>query len=112
MLCGFLIDYAIYAALVASGVSVYLANVAAFAVGTTVNVLLIRRFVFPGARFRLGADVGLTFAANGAMLAVGTAILWVLVEALQMNPYVAKLVANGITFVLNYWTRVLYFSKA
>lgn len=107
---GFGVDFALYATLVAWGESVYAANLAGFCVGATFNVLLIRRFVFPESRFKFGADLVLTILANGTMLGVGMGILWVLVEGLAMNPYLAKLVANGLTFILNYATRATFFS--
>ena len=95
----------------AIGVSVYWANAAGFCVGAIVNVILIRAFVFPDSRFRLGQDVLLTVSANGAMLGLGMGVLWILVDALQLNPYWAKLFTNGVTFVLNYVTRAAFFRK-
>jgi len=88
-----------------------LANAAGFCVGAIVNVLLIRKYVFPNSRFKLSADLPLTFAANGAMLGVGMGMLWVLVDFASLNPYWAKLLANGMTFVLNYVTRTVFFRK-
>jgi putative flippase GtrA len=111
VLSGFFLDFLIYAAIVALGHSVYLANVAGFCAGTLLNVLLIRRFVFSDNRFDLSADVALTFATNGTMLLVGTGILWLLVEAAFVNVYLAKLLANAATFLLNYMTRHFVFRK-
>lgn len=107
---GFGVDFALYATLVAWGESIYVANLAGFCVGAAFNVLLIRRFVFPHSRFKFGADLLLTILANGTMLGVGMGILWVLVDVWSVNPYLAKLVANGMTFVLNYATRATFFS--
>lgn len=107
---GFGVDFTLYATLVAWGESVYLGNLAGFCVGAAFNVLLIRRFVFPDSRFKFGTDFALTLLANGTMLAVGMGILWVLVEKSAVNPYLAKLVANGLTFILNYATRATYFT--
>lgn len=107
---GFGVDFALYATLVAWGESVYVANLAGFCVGAAFNVLLIRRFVFPDSRFKFGADLLLTILANGTMLGVGMGILWLLVDVWSVNPYLAKLVANGMTFVLNYATRATFFS--
>lgn len=109
--CGFCIDFALYAALVAAGVSIYWANASGFCVGAVVNVLLIRRFVFPNSRFKLSTDLPLTFAVNGAMLGAGMGLLWLLVELLSANPYWAKLVTNATTFMLNYMTRAVFFRK-
>ena len=109
--CGFCVDFSIYSTLVAMGVSVYWANAAGFCVGAIVNVILIRSFVFSDSRFRLGQDVLLTVSANGAMLGLGMGVLWILVDALHINPYWAKLFTNGVTFVLNYATRAIFFRK-
>ena len=106
---GFCVDFLIYAAIVVLGHSVYLANLAGFCVGTVINVVLIRVFVFPDSRFRLAADISLTFAANGAMLVLGMGALWLLVEVALVNPYWAKLLTNGTTFALNFITRTVIF---
>jgi putative flippase GtrA len=108
---GFCVDYSIYAALVAAGVSIYIANAVSFSIGAVLAVVLIRAFVFQASRFALGADILLTFATNGTMLLVGMGILWLLVEVLSTGPYWAKLTANGVTFVLNYLTRATIFRK-
>lgn len=109
--CGFTVDFLIYAALVASGASVYWANFAGFCIGAVVNVLLIRRFVFTNSRFSLTKDILLTFMANGGMLIFGTVLLWLLVVIVSANPYGAKLAVNGITFVMNYATRAIFFRR-
>lgn len=109
--CGFAVDFLIYAGIVASGQSVYWAHVAGFCVGAVVNVVLIRSFVFKNSRFTLGKDILLTFAANGTMLFFGMLVLWLLVEHFLISPYWAKLVTNGVTFVLNYVTRSIFFRK-
>jgi putative flippase GtrA len=109
--CCFCIDFAIYAVLVAHAVSVYLANFVGFCIGVPLSVILIRAFVFPVSRFTLGKDVILAFVANGTMLAVGMGMLWVLVDWVLINPYWAKLLTNFTTFILNYVTRAIFFSK-
>jgi putative flippase GtrA len=108
---GFGIDFIIYIGIISVGLNVYWANAAGFCVGAVVNVLLIRRFVFPNSRFNLRADLPLTFAVNGAMLGCGMGFLWLLVDFLLINPYWAKLLTNGITFILNYIIRAVFFRK-
>ena len=97
--------------LVVMGFSVYWANSAGFCVGSIINVILIRAFVFPDSRFRLVKDVLLTVAANGVMFGLGVGVLWILVDALHTNPYLAKLFTNGVTFFLNYATRAVFFRR-
>lgn len=109
--CGFSVDFLIYATLVAIGISVYWANAAGFCVGAVFNVILIRTFVFSESRFHLRQDLVLTVAFNGAMLGLGMGLLWILVDVIHINPYWAKLLTNGVTFVLNYITRAVFFRK-
>ncbi len=109
--CGFCVDFSIYATLSALGISVYWANAAGFCIGAIVNVILIRAFVFPDSRFMLGKDVFLTVAANGIMLGLGSGILWILVDELHSNANWSKLFTNGVTFVLNYATRAIFFRE-
>lgn len=111
VVCGYCIDFAIYAALVSAGVSVYWANAAGFCVGSVVNTILIREFVFQDSRFPLTTDLQLSFTSNAVMFALGMAMLWGLVELSKMNPYGAKLVTNGTTFIANYVIRTVFFRK-
>lgn len=95
--------------IVAFGVSVYWANTAGFCVGATVNVILIRQFVFPDSRFSLSADLPLSFISNALMFGFGMGVLWALIELAAINPFVAKLLANGATFFANYFIRATFF---
>ncbi|MBF0232141.1 MAG: GtrA family protein [Desulfamplus sp.] len=111
VVCGYCIDFIIYIILVIYGISVYWSNAAGFCVGVIINLLLIRRFVFPDNRFKLITDLPLTFSVNGMMLGVGLFFLSVFVDSLSINPYMAKLFTNGITFILNYVIRAVFFRK-
>lgn len=110
-LCGFLIDFLVYATLVATGLSIYIANLLGFCIGATANVLLIRSFVFRESRHSLPVDIILTIMANGMVFFIGLILLWVLVEGMRLDPYITKLIANGVTFILNYVIRTYYFSR-
>ena len=111
VVCGYCIDFAIYAAFVLFGVSVYGANTAGFCVGATVNVILIRQFVFPDSRFRLSTDLQLSFVSNGLMFGFGMGMLWVFVESVSIDPFRAKLLTNGTTFLVNYIIRHAFFRR-
>ena len=106
------IDFAIYSALVLADFSIYLANIVAFLVGTTINVLLIRRFVITRNRFELSTDLVVSMAVYTAMMLFGLGLLWLFVEGAGINVYAAKLVSNGITFLANYAVRLRFFSRA
>ncbi len=107
---GYGVDLTSYAITTTLGMNIYLANVLAFCVGATVNVMLLRRYVFSISRFSFGADTALTLMANGLMFIVGLAIFWAMVELLLINHFVAKILGSTITFILNYLTRVYFFS--
>jgi len=111
VVCGYCIDLAIYVGLIQFGVSVYFANAVGFCVGVVVNVLLIRKFVFLDSRFKLRTDLPLSFASYALIFILGMGILWVLVEMVKLNPYAAKLLANGITFTVNFTIRAGFFRK-
>lgn len=106
---GFTVDFFLYALLVSAGLSVYLANLLGFCLGAAFNVLMIRLYVFQDSRFNFVNDLLLTLLANGMMLLVGMGLLWVQIEKLAFDPYLAKLIANGLTFILNYLTRATFF---
>jgi putative flippase GtrA len=110
VLAGYSVDFSCYAVLAEAGANVYVANVLAFCVGATVNVLLLRKFVFALPRFSLGKDVVLTWMSNGMMFAIGMAIFWILIEIFSVNHYWAKLLSSGLTFMLNYLVRLRYFT--
>jgi putative flippase GtrA len=109
VVCGYCLDFAIYAALVSIGVSVYWANATGFCVGSLVNTIMIREFVFRESRFSVATDLQLSFISNALIFLLGMGLLWVLVELSSINPYGAKLLANGITFVINYIIRAVFF---
>jgi putative flippase GtrA len=111
VLCGYCIDFAIYAALVNFGVSVYWANAAGFCVGSVINTILIREYVFQESRFSIATDLQLSFASNALMFVLGMVMLWGLVELSGMNPYGAKILTNGATFVANFIIRAVFFRK-
>ena len=110
VILGYAIDFFIYSLFASSGHSIYLGHTLGFIVGGSINVILIRRFVFTTSRFTLVKDIFLSLGANGGMLVLGLGLLWLMTQRLSINLYYAKLATNGITFVINYLTRALFFS--
>lgn len=88
-----------------------MANTAGFCVGAIVNVILIRQFVFADCRFRLSTDLQLSFMSNGVMFGFGMGMLWLFVELGSINPFIAKLLTNGTTFLVNYMIRSAFFRR-
>ncbi len=108
---GYVVDFFIYSFMLAFGVGVVLANTVAFLVGAVVNAILIRRFVFPDNRFRAGKDLALTLLVNIFFFVLGTWLLSWLVGTEGINPYVAKVLTNSLTFAGNFVTRAVFFRK-
>lgn len=79
--------------------------------GSVINTMLIREFVFPDSRFTLIADIKLSLMTNTLMFVIGMVILWVLIELWETNVYAAKLLTNGITFFANFGIRAVFFRK-
>lgn len=111
-LVGFAVDFVAYALVLNATGRLALAHITGFVIGGSLNVLLIRALVFRNSRFGLFKDIALTLAANGLMMLLGLALLWVLVHLAGMEPHLAKLAANGTTFALNYATRKLFFTES
>lgn len=111
ILCGYCVDFSIYVVLVSVGVSVYWANAIGFCIGSAVNTILIRNFVFQESKFSLQADLQLSLVSNSMIFILGMMMLWVLIELSEMNSYGAKLLTNGVTFIANYLIRAFFFRK-
>lgn len=111
VMLGYIVDFSIYTLMLALGAWVVWANTIAFFVGAVVNAILIRRFVFPDNRFRAGKDLGLTLLVNIFFFVLGTWLLSWLVTTEGINPYVAKVLTNGLTFAGNFLTRAAFFRK-
>ena len=109
VLVGYCIDFSIYAGLVNCQVPIYLANVVGFCIGSITNTLLIRCYVFRDSKFSLVNDIYLSITANALVFAIGMGFIWFLVDLLNMNPYGAKLLANGVTFIANFFMRASFF---
>lgn len=109
VLVGFLIDLAVFTALVHWQVGVVPANAAAFLVGSVCNALLVRAHVFDDHRFSRKVDLIMTLLVNVVVFALGTAMLAWLVDRCGVHPLVAKVVANTLTLVTNFSVRALFF---
>lgn len=109
VLGGYCVDFCIYLSLIELGLSVYLSNVAGFCAGAIINVIFIRKFVFSNNRFCFWADLQFSLISNALMFAFGMVALYVLIEFYGVNPYAAKIISSGATFVANYAIRVVLF---
>ncbi len=111
ILCGYIFDFIIYTILIKFGSSIFFANASAFFVGVIINTILIRRYVFIESKYKILKDIQLSFLSSGLMFGFGMFFLWGLVEFFNINPYLAKLIANVFTFACNYLIRKFFFRK-
>src|SRR5512139_345487 len=91
---GYAVDLGSYIAMTASGVPLYAAYLASFAVGTAANVLLLRRF-FASARHAFGKDLALSLASNGFVILLAMGIYAALMRLFGVHHVIAKVLSNG-----------------
>ena len=100
----FVLDYLLFSAFLffvpRTGISVVLANVAARFISAFYNYSMNCRFVFHTyRRFRTAAHY---FALAGFLLIVNNAILTTFVQSFHMSVYPAKLLTEGVLFLLSW----------
>jgi putative flippase GtrA len=105
---GYAVDLASYIGMTEAGVPLYLAYLASFAVGTTCNVMLLRRF-FAAGRHAFGKDLALSMASNGFFILLAMGIYAALMQFLGVHHVLAKVLSNGFSFAMNYRVRRSYF---
>ena len=99
---GFIVDVIVFLVLSGAGAPIVIANSIAFAVGFSVNVLLVRRLVFPGNDVPHKVDFAATFLINVVVMAIGTWIIWTLNRRFGQSLFGSKLIASGFTLSLNF----------
>lgn len=105
---GYGVDLGSYLGMVELGAHLYLAYLASFAVGTACNVLLLRRF-FAAARHTFGRDLALSLASNGFVILLAMGVYIALMQLLGVHHVLAKVLSNGLSFLVNYRVRRTYF---
>ena len=91
-----------------TGVHLYIAYLASFAIGTACNVLLLRRF-FAAGRHSFEKDLALSMASNGVVILLAMGIYVALMQLLDVHHVIAKILSNGVSFLANYYVRRRYF---
>jgi len=98
---GVLVDIATYTSLVLGGVDYQVANAAGYALGTLLSFFLNRHFTFKIYDNAL-RRMALFFLTAGIGYLISTALLWLLVEHLHLNPFSAKLITLAIVLVVQF----------
>ena len=92
-----------------SEIPFYWANTAAFFVGSAINVILIRNYVFTYSRFSFREDLPLTLIVNLVIFIFGMILLGILIDYFSTDPYISKILVSGLTITLNYLIRISFF---
>jgi putative flippase GtrA len=105
---GYAVDLGSYVGMTEAGLHLYLAYLASFAIGTTCNVFLLRRF-FAAGRHAFGKDLALTMASNGLVILLAMVLYVGLMRLLGVHHVIAKVLSNGVSFLANYRVRRSFF---
>lgn len=100
-LAGFLVDYAMYSALILATGSLRLSNIAARVVSASVNYTLNRKFVFRSSSGILSSALSY-FLLAGAILAGNTLVLEYLVGNLGIGRLFAKILTELLFFAISW----------
>ena len=100
----FLLDYSLYALLMALSHSLILSNVLARIVSASFNYTINRRIVFED-HGRVGKSVLSYVLLSLGILAAGTLGLNILVQGLGINYLIAKIIIEGILFFTSYFVQ-------
>ena len=100
-LAGFLVDYAMYSALILATGSLRLSNIAARVVSASVNYTLNRKFVFRSNRGILSSALSYFLLAT-AILAGNTLVLEYLVVSLGIGRMFAKILTELLFFAISW----------
>ena len=108
---GFFLDLCVFFSLTYISINIYLSNIIAFIIGSFINLLLIRKFLFINFRFNLLEDWLLTLPLNGLVIIIGTLLIYILHEILAISVVLSKLSSTLVTLIVNYALRVKFFNK-
>jgi putative flippase GtrA len=84
-----------------------------FSLATVVNYALSIRYVFEsGIRFKKHAEISLVFLVSGIGMLINQSVLFVLIEAVNLEEVLSKVIATGGVFLWNYTARSRYIFKS
>lgn len=104
------VDYTLWA-LTKGFLGTYWGNIFGYTIGTLANYWMSNSYVFASKNIQnKWLEGSLFFALSMSGMLLNTLTLWVLIEKLQSNDYIAKIIATILTFAFNFITRkkILY----
>ena len=94
------------------GFNYLLITIIGFVVATFVNYLLSIKFVFnTGARYARGAEIIITYMVSAIGLIVHISVLFLLIDFLQFEKMLSKIIAIVSAFMFNFLLRKYYVFK-
>lgn len=108
MILGFSLDFILYSFMIHNNIPYYFSNFISYMIGSFICVVLIRLFVFTSPRFKLFVDYLFTLMSNGSVFLFGFILLGILIS-FNINAFLAKLISNLITFIVNMFIRKSFF---
>lgn len=103
----FLVDYGLYAIIVAISKSVVLSNVIARVISSTFNYTLNKKMVFKD-KNNVSKSIFKYYLLAICILVVNTSILYLLVNVVGFNKYISKLIVEVVLFLISYRVQKKY----
>lgn len=103
----FLVDYGLYAIIVAFAKSVIVANVIARVISSTFNYTLNKKMVFKDKK-NVSKSIFKYYLLAICILVVNTSILYLLVNIAGFNKYLSKLIVELVLFLISYRVQKKY----
>ncbi len=94
------------------GFNYLLITIVGFVVATLVNYFLSIKFVFnSGSRFSKGTEIIITYIVSSIGFIVHISVLFLLIDFLQFEKMLSKIIAIGTAFMFNFLLRKYYIFK-
>lgn len=106
-----IVDYAVFTLVSLISPNIYLAQTMGYAFGVLCSYTLNSRWTFKSNGKFLGRELIKFLVVNLFSYLCSVGALWVLVDNLSVNKYIAKIMLIGVTFIVNYTLNRLWVFK-
>lgn len=110
--CGYLLDLVAFFIMLEWAMPPFFANMIAFTLGASFNILGFRFVVFQNTVLSLPKDLLYSFAVLAFIQLVASFFIDIAIRYHEIMPIIAKLSMNLCTFILNYVIRVKFFMRS
>lgn len=93
------------------GVHYILASLIMFVLASALGIVLYRRFIFGKSSFGAGIEISATYLINIIGIGLNTLILWILVEFVNLEAIVAKVIASLLVAFYGFYMRKIFIYK-